>query len=295
MFETNSRNHLFFLLSNILDLIDGLSREVQRNSLDANGEDTLTNLLFGPQRGSRGLHLANNSLELYQRLCDLEKSTHKRVSVDNIVAEDTVADDGQTDRPVDVDVIGSVAKKAKADRTPDADDNVDADADAVVEERATKRAKRQPKKVRISAENLPKVLRDAKKRASMKARRSSHGPHRKSTQKGAVPQQRTRRGRRSSKVRISVTASPQTSVVLKKRKTSIGPKSKPIEPSKSKADPKPFKCAVFGCDYAGARPGHLKTHMKRHDKEKLIDCKKCDMKFKSSDGIPYAKHSADHK
>lgn len=261
---------MLLLLSNILDLIDGFTKDVQRSSLNTNGEDTdaLLKLLF-PHR---------NSLELYQKLHELERSTLRRESKDNIVTD--TAGDGQTDRPVDV--IGSVKKTAKAVRTPD-DDIVD------VDERPTKRAKRAPKKqkVRISAENLPKVL-QAKKRASEKARRTIV-PHRISGGRSSM------KGRKSSvgPHRISGGPPPKNSMKMKKRKTSIGPNSKAIKPPTS--DPKPFKCAVFGCAYAGARAGYLKTHMKGHDKDKLVGCKKCDMKFKSADGILLAKHSADHK
>lgn len=207
----------------------------------------MTNILFGPHRSTRGSLSNKNTVDLCQEIVEIEESTQR-------------PDSG---RPVND--VGSVLKTAKADRLSD-DDKVDVDEGP----KPTKKAKRPPnkRKVRISAENLPKIMR-AKKRASVKARRSTMVPH-----------------------RISSGPPPRTS--LKKRKTSIGPKSSDaIKPSAS--DSKPCKCPVFGCEYAGARANYLKTHMKRHDKEKLVNCKKCDMKFKSADGILLAKHLADHK
>lgn len=42
-------------------------------------------------------------------------------------------------------------------------------------------------------------------------------------------------------------------------------------------DPKPFKCDVIGCTYAGARKAYLKNHMKSH--KTVFECNSCDKKY----------------
>lgn len=151
------------------------------------------------------------------------------------------------------DSVKSTKKKAGAAKTGKTERVIDDDG-------ATEQIEAPPKKrkVRISVENLPRVIR-TKKRAAAKARRSSIVP------------------RRSSVTKI---------------KSSIGPKSNSGEPI---SDPKPFKCVVDGCAYAGARKGHLTSHMKGHAKDKLVDCTKCEKKLKSADPVQFAKHMAEHK
>lgn len=143
------------------------------------------------------------------------------------------------------------AMKVEPDEPKNDHDAVnDAAAEIETKPKQKKPASTKPrrKKVRISTENLAHVKR-AKKRSTIKGRRTSIIPRRSST------------GRKSN-----VNDAP--------------------------ADSKPFKCAVYGCKYAGAKKHYLTLHMKSHDKDKLIDCNKCDMKFKSTE--PYLKHMSKH-
>lgn len=160
--------------------------------------------------------------------------------------------------------IESVEEKADATMVAD----VDRAANEANEKNETSFKKR---KMVISTEKILQVLR-CKGRAAAKGKMRS------------IMQ------RRSSNV-----SQRRSSVV--KRKSSIARisferKQKSIEPT---SNPKPYKCVVDGCSYAGAHKRYLAAHMKRHNFHKLIDCTKCEKKFKSADHDALVKHLSEHE
>lgn len=224
------------------------------------------------------LFLHNSTRGLCQLIYEMEMSIQRRSKQGPVTDRN---DNGPSGGPKDL--LGQALKKARADQTPtvdggDAGDGKDGAVEATTKKRPakpSKPAKPAPKKrkVRISVENLPKVL-QTKKRASVKARRSSNAARRSS-----IPA-------RGSFITIRRSS-------IAKRKSSIARKSNSGDASPP--NPKPFACLVYGCSYAGARKQYLGAHMKKHAKDKLVDCKMCDMQFKTGDAIQLAKHVAEHK
>lgn len=50
-------------------------------------------------------------------------------------------------------------------------------------------------------------------------------------------------------------------------------------------DPKPHKCPVHDCKYAGKEKHYLARHMKRHAKEKLLTCGSCPKMFREPNDL----------
>lgn len=62
-------------------------------------------------------------------------------------------------------------------------------------------------------------------------------------------------------------------------------------------DPKPFKCLVVGCAYAGTRKDYLARHMQKHAKENLFPCEMCPKKFNEQNALDehILEHNCDKK